>query len=85
MIACPICGAKTTVVETRISQTSARRRRRCTSISGCPGKVSTIEMVVPDGRFSTRPSIIGDGSVLVPARMIERLKEILEAICGESP
>lgn len=49
MIACPLCGAKTRVLETRATAASARRRRGC-SASGCAGKVTTIEVVVPDGR-----------------------------------
>lgn len=51
MILCPLCGAKTRVLETRVTATAggARRRRGCTA-GECAGKVTTIEVVVPDGR-----------------------------------
>ena len=50
MIACPICGAKTRVFETRgASATNVRRRRGCTA-RGCSGKVTTLEVAVPNGR-----------------------------------
>ena len=78
MIACPICGAKTAVIETRASRTSARRRRRCTSLTGCPGKLTTIEVVVPEGRLS----MLGEGSVVVSAKLIARLRKIVAAFEG---
>ena len=66
MIACPLCGAKTRVLETRATAASARRRRGC-SVSGCVGKVTTIEVVVPDRRAMD---------------LIAKLQEIVTAIEG---
>lgn len=72
MIACPLCSAKTTVIETR----GARRRRVCTA-TGCTGKVTTVEISV-----SLAPgSAIGD-NVLVPARQLSRLRKVLDEIGG---
>ena len=77
MIACPLCGAKTRVLETRVTATSARRRRGC-SASGCSGKVTTIEVVVPEGRASA----LATGSIVVSARQIVKLRELVAAIEG---
>lgn len=76
MIACPVCGARTAVVETRAVGVSARRRRRCT-VAGCDGKVTTVEVVVSAARN------FADGDVVhVPARQIEHLKKIVAALGG---
>lgn len=48
MIRCPLCGAKTRVLETRATAACARRRRGC-RIVGCDGKLTTVEIAVPDG------------------------------------
>ena len=77
MIACPLCGAKTRVLETRVTATSARRRRGC-SAGGCSGKVTTVEVVVPEGRASA----LATGSLVVSARQIAKLREIVAAIEG---
>ena len=77
MIPCPLCGAKTRVLETRVTSTSARRRRGC-SIIGCSGKVTTVEVVVPEGRQSA----LASGSLVVSARLIAKLREIVAAIEG---
>ena len=77
MISCPICGAKTRVTETRVSATSARRRRACSTLE-CEGKVTTVELVVPGGRAYA----FGKGSVLVEARQIAKLREIVAALEG---
>lgn len=70
MIACPTCGAKTRVLETRASgPTSTRRRRGCMS-HGCLGKTTTVEVVVPDGRTS----VFGAGSLVVSARQLAKLR-----------
>lgn len=79
MIACPLCSAKTRVLETRVTAKSARRRRGCTA-TGCTGKVTTVEVVVPEGRVSA----LGAGSLVVSARLIAKLREIAAAIEGES-
>lgn len=49
VIACPLCGADTTVAETRSVSNAARRRRACTD-PACPGRVTTIELTVPKKR-----------------------------------
>lgn len=77
MIACPICGSRTAVVETRASGASARRRRHCTK-ADCAGKVTTVEVIVQDGRASA----LTKGNVVVSRREIEQLKKIVDAIGG---
>lgn len=77
MIACPLCGNKTLVVETRATRTSARRRRRCT-VAGCEGKVTTVEVVVTDGKAAA----LASGSVMVSVRHLEKLQKIVAAIGG---
>lgn len=76
MISCPLCGAKTRVTETRMSDTSARRRRVCTT-ADCAGKVTTLEIVVPEGR-----PFLGKGSVIVSGLQLKKLREIVEALKG---
>lgn len=78
MIACPICGAKTSVMETRPVGVSVRRRRVC-STDGCDGKVTTVEVVVSAARE------FADGNVMyVPTRQFNRLKKIVADIGGSS-
>ena len=77
MIRCPLCGAKTRVLETRVTETSARRRRGC-AVIGCAGKVTTVEIVVCDGRASP----LAKGCVVVPADLIAKLREILADLDG---
>lgn len=73
MISCPICGAKTRVLETRVT----RRRRGCTA-AGCEGKVTTVEVIVPEGRVSE----LGSGSTIVSSRQIARLRDLVSRITG---
>jgi hypothetical protein len=75
MILCPICGAKTRVVETRVSQKSARRRRVCT-VANCAGKLTTVEIVVPQGS----PFTLAAGTLIVSARHIARLRALATQI-----
>lgn len=77
MISCPLCGARTRVYETRASANSARRRRIC-MVSGCDGKVTTVEVVVPDRRASG----LASGSILVSAVVIRKLRELIASIEG---
>jgi len=77
VISCPLCGAKTRVTETRVSATSARRRRVCTATE-CAGKVTTLEVIVPDGLGS----FLGKGSVIVPGAKLKKLRELVEALKG---
>lgn len=79
MISCPLCGAKTRVLETRVTATSARRRRRCLS-TGCSGKVTTVEVVVSEGGASA----LATGSLVVSARQIAKLRKIVAAIEGSA-
>lgn len=44
MIACPTCGADTTVIETRDTGQYTRRRRACTK--ACTIRLTTVEMVI---------------------------------------
>jgi transcriptional regulator NrdR family protein len=75
VILCPLCGAKTHVLETRGTATSVRRRRGC-SAKGCAGKATTIEVVVREGH----PSLLAKGSVIVSSRQIAKLREIVAMI-----
>ncbi len=75
MIACPICGGRTSVVETRTTGASTRRRRICMA-AGCSGKVTTVEVVVPEGR----PSMLGRGTVIASVRHIAQLRKVAAAI-----
>lgn len=79
MIACPICGARTAVVETRLTGTSARRRRRCTA-AACDGKVTTVEVVVS---VTQGASALAEGNnVLVPVRQLKKLRKLVAALGG---
>jgi hypothetical protein len=75
MILCPICGAKTRVSETRVSQKSARRRRVCT-VTSCTGKLTTVEIVVPQGS----PFTLAAGTLIVSARHIAHLHALAAQI-----
>lgn len=77
MIACPRCGAKTRVLETRVTASSTRRRRGCTAL-GCAGKVTTVEVVVTEGR----PALFTKGVVPVSSRTIVKLRELIASIDG---
>lgn len=75
MIACPICGARTSVTETRATAAGARRRRSCT-ITSCAGRLTTVEVVVSDARA------LAGGNVVVSAQQLKKLREIVAAIGG---
>ena len=77
MIRCPRCRAKTRVAETRVSATSARRRRVCISPE-CGEKVTTVEIIIPDG---VGP-FLGKGSVIIPAPLLKKLRTIVDALKG---
>lgn len=47
-IFCTICGAKTKVMATRTNRDGIRRERKCLAIE-CTGKLTTIEVIVPEG------------------------------------
>jgi hypothetical protein len=79
MILCPICGAKTRVTETRVTERSARRRRLCT-VSNCTGRLTTVEVVVPDGRASA----LASGNIIVSAKHIARLRDLIAQIEGSA-
>lgn len=75
MILCPICGVKTRVTETRVSDKSARRRRVCSALD-CVGKVTTIEIVVPEGCGP----FLGKGSVIISGLQLKRLRKLVGAL-----
>ena len=77
MIPCPVCGTKTRVLETRVTATSARRRRGCVA-GGCAGKVTTVEIVVPERGASA----LATGSLVVSARQIAKLRQLVASIEG---
>lgn len=73
---CPVCGAKTTVEETRSVGAGTRRRRRCLG-ADCGRKVTTVEIAVSAARD------FADGDIVyVASRHITRLKKIVEDIGG---
>jgi len=80
MIACPVCGARTAVVETRVTGVGARRRRRCV-VAACSGRVTTVEVVAHDARDARD---LARGNVLVSARQLKKLREIVAAISGDA-
>lgn len=63
---CPGCGTITVALETRMSGTNVRRRRRCPA---CSKRMTTIEVIVDtDGRRSL-------GSVVIlPRATVDRLR-----------
>ena len=75
MIACPLCGAKTRVTETRVTATNARRRRSRVAPE-CSGKVTTVEIVVREGHAFP----FAKGCVVVPAKQIAKLREIVATL-----
>ena len=77
MISCPRCGAKTRVLETRVTATSVRRRRGCV-VGGCSGKVTTVEIVVPERGASA----LASGILVVSARQISKLRQLVASIEG---
>jgi transcriptional regulator NrdR family protein len=79
MILCPICGAKTRVTETRVTERSARRRRLCI-VSSCTGRLTTVEVVVPDGRAFA----LASGNLLVSAKQIAKLRDLIAQIEGSA-
>lgn len=79
MIACPICGGPTRVMETREIDAGTRRRRLCVRTGSCTGRVTTVETVVT----TTQGTKIGR-AVVVPKRHIEKLRKIVAAIGGAS-
>lgn len=52
-ILCPLCGCDTEVIETRRNLKSLRRRRKCRNVA-CTGKVTTVELALPNKRATER-------------------------------
>jgi transcriptional regulator NrdR family protein len=80
MIACPICGGKTMVAETRDVGAQTRRRRRCVRVS-CGGKLTTVEVVV---RVRQGSHALAD-LVLVSSSQIAQLRALVAAMFGGVP
>lgn len=72
MIACPACGTRTGVRETRAVGAALRRRRECPK---CKHGVTTLEVVV--ARSSVRP---GGDVVVIPRRKLAELRALIAAI-----
>jgi hypothetical protein len=64
-------------VETRGIDEGTRRRRACVRTGLCPGKVTTVEIVVSAAQGTS----IGR-AVVVPKRHLEKLRKIVAAIGG---
>lgn len=84
-IRCPVCSEETSVLETRQNRGSLRRARRCLR-EGCPGRVTTVEMVAP--KFSKKATTTDLVAVptsqaaeleVVPRRLMQALRELLVA------
>lgn len=79
MIACPLCGCPTEVVEARSSGTArVRRRRRCANVA-CDGKITTIEL--PLGDHAAKHEQLVVMSRRIAAAALRALREAL----GEEP
>lgn len=81
MIACPICGLSTAVVETRATGGGARSRRKCTN-SACAGRVTTVEVVV--NRLQNVRELADGSALLVSRRTIKRLQRAVAELGGAS-
>jgi hypothetical protein len=79
VIVCPVCGGKTEVRETRHSRAGVRRRRFCMSTS-CAGKLTTVEVVVPDDQKAAE--LASGTSILIAARQLKRLQKIVASLGG---
>lgn len=83
MIACPLCGGDTKVVETRKTKSGARRRRRCDHV-GCPGKVTTLEVVMgASDRRAGALILVPRDTLVTMAQTMSKL--IAECLSGQSP
>lgn len=86
-IRCLLCGSLTGVTETRANRGSLRRRRKCLAI-GCPGRLSTVEMVAPVySKLKTNttnlvavPRSDDEAYAVVPRKVVELLKQMLSMI-----
>jgi transcriptional regulator NrdR family protein len=81
MIACPLCGLETAVIETRRTGGAARRRRKCTDPS-CAGRVTTVEVVVD--RFHGATELANGRSIIVSRRALAKLQRAVAALGGTS-
>ena len=82
MIACPTCGGRTEVTETRHTRSGVRRRRQCLKIGSCFGRVTTIEIAVPDRQAADFADLVIGASVIVTRSQLKRLRKIVAEICG---
>jgi transcriptional regulator NrdR family protein len=69
MIACSICGARTSVRETRSHGNYIRRRRYCDN-TACIGKLTTIEIAAPEFHHD-------EALVIITRRELEALAQAL--------
>ncbi len=67
---CPMCGARTSVEETRDTHETVRRRRLCSRRS-CAFKFTTVEIL----RTGKRPPVAVD--VMTASRLCDRVRELL--------
>jgi transcriptional regulator NrdR family protein len=79
MVACPKCGARLDVIETR--ETSAhqtRRRRRCVQ---CQAKFTTMEIFfIEESKFGRKGEV-----VIVLKRELEQLLALATKLLGQPP
>lgn len=73
-LACPLCGADTRVVDTTPSGANTRRRRECT-VATCRGRVSSLEVALPEG-----VTMQGEDVVLVRRAELEVIAAACERV-----
>lgn len=77
---CPTCGAPTRVLETRTNDRGVRRRRACVIIS-CPGRITTLEVVIPSRDDSTDYILVSRSKLTSVA---SHLADVLQEQVGSS-
>lgn len=74
MMPCPDCGSATSVIETRVTGTNVRRRRRC----GNGHRVTTMEIAFPESARSRS----GPDLVAVPRAHLESIRAAAGSALG---
>jgi hypothetical protein len=77
MILCPICTAKTCVLETYATAKRARHRRGRSAL-GFEEEITTVEVVIAGKHISA----LGAGNVVVSSRQIAKLRELNDQIAA---
>jgi transcriptional regulator NrdR family protein len=85
-IRCLLCGSDTSVMETRQNRGSLRRRRRCLR-DGCLGRLTTVEVMVPQyskkvitSELVAMPSHDAEHMEVVPRHLMQALRDLLQVM-----